>query len=435
VFYVDYLLPSYFEMLATINADKDMAGLHSNAYLIFDYQSPTDFKFAGVNPMINKLQMGHRTAEGWIVDVQNNMQLRAETDYNMLLALHGTTATLVVDGAHVLSHVFQPRIDEDGVSHGLNRGMVGLGANNSRGRIDNVAVQVLPPETTLEAAEDFADGQTSLFGGPSSGSWQVADDRYEAVPASGEEAAFSLVDLGLSRGLLPNSMLDFSVTLNAQPMSGVVFDWYGPQDFKFAAVLADSDQVVIGHHTARQGWVYDEVVDRAIESGRDYDLALSLRGTSVAVSLDGAPVVGHVFNAPLVDGRFGLLTGAGGGLFDAVSLRTDDPAFAAGEETGGSQRSSGGEEAAPASTVNSGDNLSTSTSVAPVNGRFYDPSHTRLPGDRLQDETDRTTSRLGSGTLVDQLRFDLPTFEDDEDREDESDLRDGLAGDWLIVNR
>ena len=117
-------LPSW----ATINADKDRAGWHSNAFLIFDYQSPTDFKFAGVNPMINKLQMGHRTADGWVVEVQNNMFLRADTDYNMLLALNGTTATLVVDGTEYFNHTFAPRVDADGFSYGLNTGMVGIGS-------------------------------------------------------------------------------------------------------------------------------------------------------------------------------------------------------------------------------------------------------------------------------------------------------------------
>ena len=67
VFYVDSYLPNYFEIQATINAAKPLAGYQSNAYLIFDYVSPTDFKFAGVNISTNKIEMGYRTADGWLV--------------------------------------------------------------------------------------------------------------------------------------------------------------------------------------------------------------------------------------------------------------------------------------------------------------------------------------------------------------------------------
>ena len=63
VFYVDDYLPSYFEIQATINAAKPIAGWKSNAYMHLRLrQSPTDFKFAGVNISTNKIEMGHRDA-------------------------------------------------------------------------------------------------------------------------------------------------------------------------------------------------------------------------------------------------------------------------------------------------------------------------------------------------------------------------------------
>ena len=51
-------------MQATINAVKPVGGAKANAYLIFDWQSDTDFKFAGINISTNKLEIGHRTASG-----------------------------------------------------------------------------------------------------------------------------------------------------------------------------------------------------------------------------------------------------------------------------------------------------------------------------------------------------------------------------------
>jgi hypothetical protein len=331
VFFVDKFLPSYFELQATVSARKVGSSAsggdanNANAFLIFDYQGPTDFKFAGISVKRDKLQMGHRDASGWRVDVEAGMQLRPDTPYNMLLALNGTTATLLVDGTTFLSHTFAPRVDADGFRYGLNAGMVGIGADNSVGRIDNVRVQQLPPQITLEETETFADGVAQRFGRQATGAWQVAGERFLGAPAAGEDLATNLVDLGLPDGLQSNSILDLEVTLNTQKMGGVVFDQYGPQDFKFVALRADTDQVIVGHHTRRGGWSYDAVASRAIQAGTDYSVSVALRGTSVSVTVDGALVTGHAFNAPVVDGGFGLLTALGGSSFDKVTFRTNDP--------------------------------------------------------------------------------------------------------------
>ena len=75
VFYMDEVLPAYFEIQATINAGKPLAGAKSNAYLVFDYQSETDFKFAGVNISTNKgvlddLRLGNQTPTGFVISKQ-----------------------------------------------------------------------------------------------------------------------------------------------------------------------------------------------------------------------------------------------------------------------------------------------------------------------------------------------------------------------------
>jgi hypothetical protein len=49
---------------------------------------------------------------------------------------------------------------------------------------------------------------------------------------------------------------------------------------------------------------------------------------------DNKPIatVGHVFNAVLVDGTFGIFTNDAASAFDVVTVRTDDPAFIDAEE-------------------------------------------------------------------------------------------------------
>jgi Ca2+-binding RTX toxin-like protein/uncharacterized protein involved in high-affinity Fe2+ transport len=190
VYYVDEYLPRYFEMQATINAGKPTGGYKSNAFMIFDYQSPTDFKFAGVNISNDKMEMGYRDANGWHVIAQDNAKLKPDRDYSVLLALNGTTATLVVDNKDVFSYAFAPRVDPDGFSYGLNAGMVGIGAYNSKARIDNVVVQILPPEITLEETEDFTDGVADRFTEGDLGTWQIEAERYLGYLPIDDEIAF-----------------------------------------------------------------------------------------------------------------------------------------------------------------------------------------------------------------------------------------------------
>ena len=58
--------------------------------MIFDYFSPTDFKFAGIDVSTNKFVMGHRDSSGWVDDAQTPMQLKPDTHYELLVAVNGT---------------------------------------------------------------------------------------------------------------------------------------------------------------------------------------------------------------------------------------------------------------------------------------------------------------------------------------------------------
>ncbi len=321
VMHVGEYLPGYFELEATINAGKPIGGLKSNAYLIFDYQGPSDFKFAGVNISIDKLQMGHRDASGWHVDVQTNAQLKPDRDYELLLSINGLTATLVVDGSDVFSHAFAARLDADGFSYGLNAGMVGLGSENSVARIDNVEVKVLRPEITFRHEDDFEDGVADRFGLPPSGIWQVQAGHLASQATGGMEYTTFDLDVG------PNSSLTLEATLDAAGEGGFFFDGYGDRDYKWVLVEPATDRVLIGHWGRNGTPSLDASASLGFDAGPDYDLRVSLKGTTVSVAVDGHEVLGHVFNAVVVDGAFGLLAADSGASFDSVRISTDDPAF------------------------------------------------------------------------------------------------------------
>jgi Ca2+-binding RTX toxin-like protein len=324
VFYADVYFPTYFELLATINADKPTGGAKANTYLIFDYQGPDDFKFAGINVSIDKLQIGYRDAEGWHVVDQTPAKLKPNTDYDMLLALNGTTATLVVDNKEVFAYAFAPRVDEDGFSYGLNAGMIGIGTDNSSGSIDNVAIQVLPPEITLEETEDFKGGAGDRYMDEVIGDWTLAAQRYDGSPAPGDQTALSVSQLAISS----SSLLELQATLETGAVGGVVFDYYGPEDYKFAALSPATDEVLVGHYVGRQGWTVDAVATRTLLANKDHTLTVSLKGLTVSVYVNGQAVLGHVYNGIVVDGGFGLLSNGGESSFDDVTLKTNDPAYA-----------------------------------------------------------------------------------------------------------
>jgi hypothetical protein len=317
-------LPSYFEVQLSALAIKPTGGWNANGFIIFDYQGKQDFKFAGIDVSTNKLVMGHRDSSGWHVDKQGTVQggLKADKYYNLLLAVDGVTATLVVDNQMVFTHAFQARV-VDGYSYGLNWGLIGVGSNNARGRFDNVRVQVLPPQLTFDETEDFEGTPALEFSGYSSGLWSVAGGAYTSNTSG--TTGLSLLDLGPD-SLAVSSYLELTTTITTTGLSGFVFDRYDDGSFKFAAIDATTGQLMIGHYTTKKGWVIDATVWKAIAPGAAYTLGITLKGTTVSVSLDGQVALGYTFNAATVDGSFGLLA-TGLSSFDDLRVRTNDAAF------------------------------------------------------------------------------------------------------------
>ena len=190
-----------------------------------------------------------------------------------------------------------------------------------------MVVQKLAPELTFEHTDDFSDGAAQGFA--PNGSWQVDGAQFQGTPLAGEDATVAVFDLSVG----PNSILELEGTLSSDSLGGFFFDLYGDGSHKFAGVLADTNQVVIAHFNKQGTLKYDAVADLAFTLGPEFDLRVSLKGATVSVAVDGQEVLGHAFNAVVVDGAFGVLTRGGNSSFDSVTLATDDPAFAAAAES------------------------------------------------------------------------------------------------------
>ncbi len=322
VFYADQYLPIYFEISAKVTAQKPLAGWKANSYVIFDYHSPTDFKWAGINISNDKIEMGYRDASGWHQVAQSTkpVQLKAGITYDVLVAVNGTNVTLTVAGVNWFSYTFTPRI-EDGVPVGLNRGMVGVGNDGSKSKVDNFSVQILPPNLSLDYTDNFdGTGRFPMTGTAATG-WTVADGRLTGAAG----AAVNTFNLGTT--LRADSYLELEAKLSTSGIGGIVFDSYGPSDYKFVALDVANDKVLVGHVSAKGGYKVDQSFSRVLDAGVDYTLKLIFKGASTSIQVNGALVGTYGFNAALVDGGFGTMSRVGTSSFDRFQIRTNDPAF------------------------------------------------------------------------------------------------------------
>ncbi|HWQ28293.1 MAG TPA: Calx-beta domain-containing protein [Dehalococcoidia bacterium] len=326
VFYGDAYLPIYYEIEANVMVQKPTAGWKANAYLIFDYFSATDFKFAGIDVSTNKMVIGHRTPAGWIIDAQAPFtgSLKSDTLYRQLIAVNGTVVTVSVNGTQALSYTYGPRT-LNGQSVGLNKGLIGVGSDNSRGVYDNVLVKALPPEVTLDSTEYFEDGTADQFTGFETGAWSVSGGRYYGAPAG---SLYALDTLDPGSRIRANSYVGVEAVLSVSGAGGLAFDIYDRNDFKFAVLDSATQSILVGHVDPRRGWVVEASFARPFTAGADQTLSIELRGTVVTVSLNGSVVGSYAYNAAVADGRVGALSRTGTTSYDRFRFRTDDLAFA-----------------------------------------------------------------------------------------------------------
>jgi hypothetical protein len=326
VYYIDKYLPIFYEIVASISTQKPIQGWSSNSFVLFDYWSPTDFKFAGFDVATNKMVIGHRNAAGWFYDAQSpfNGSLKEDTLYQLTVDVNGTVVTVFVNNQS-FGYTFGPRTLSDGTTVGLNKGLVGFGSNNSRGVMDNIAVQALPAGNTLDTTKYFEDGTPEQFTGPSSGAWTQSSGRNVATAATNAYAV-STVDLGST--IQATSHVEVNATLNTSSIGGIAFDAYAANDFKFAALDVAGQRIVLGHVDPHRGWVVQTSFAATLVAGTDYVLDVSLKDTVATVSLNGNVLGSWVYNAATADGQVGVLTRSGTSSFDRFQIQTDDSAFA-----------------------------------------------------------------------------------------------------------
>lgn len=189
-------LPGTVEVGADVES-VETAEHKSNAFLIFDYQGPEDFRYAGADMEDGCWIIGHYDGS-WVQDARTDEGLNTNQRYILRLRLEGSVASLVV---------VQSGSDVEKAAHDFGRavtgGRVGLAADHAVTRFDNVFVRAPAGGEAPRASwrvlyeEDFKDGVADGLE-EIGGTWKVVDWGYEDVsqrtqvqePQFGRQAIF-----------------------------------------------------------------------------------------------------------------------------------------------------------------------------------------------------------------------------------------------------
>src|SRR5262249_30366415 len=134
-----WLPANYYEVSATVKVTN--GGTQANGFIIFDYQSETNFKYAGIDVTHGTLVIGQRTASGWsdLATVSGkNSVIGANKNATLLLAVSNSTATISMGtGSNALSVSYA-------FAAPLNTGLLGVGSNNASASYSAYSVNRLP---------------------------------------------------------------------------------------------------------------------------------------------------------------------------------------------------------------------------------------------------------------------------------------------------
>jgi fibronectin type 3 domain-containing protein len=302
-------LPANLQTNATINVAA-ATGYRSNGFVIFNYQSPTNFLYAGVRVAMQSWVIGQRTATGW-----NDLTALADstiapgTTYALQVLLQGAQASLSVNGTTKVSYTFGSAVES---------GSVGLATQSSLTHFDNLLVQAttgsLPIQDNFNASPDpnFV---------AQSASWNVSGGTYNSLPAAGADAV-STLQLASS---LPTSFqinVNVNVTTALWQQNGfVIFNYRSPTDFDYAGVRIGAKAWVIGHHDAT-GWNdLTSLSDNSLAPGVDYGLQVLVQGSTVTLSAGGITKVSYNFGTALNLGAIGLGTQGSVTHFDGLFVQ------------------------------------------------------------------------------------------------------------------
>ena len=308
-------LPGSYEVSVDMKSIKE-SNNWQDGFIMFDYESDNDFKYAGYFGGQNQWVIGH-----WEGDFSNRL-VQVDWDdegrdilpgqtYDVTLNVQGNKVFLTVDGEQVLAGQFAG-------GEQLHNGQLGLANFNARTQFDNFCIE----KFEYLYKEDFDDLVADDFVPSDANMWSTVEKPvglgsafvYQVGDGTLSGTQTSVVDLG--EAPLPSK---FKVAADMEVISGpglwsdgfIIFDYQSETDFKFAGTFEGYDQWVIGQYDgnfrrlAQVNW-RDEA--RTIDRNTVYSLEVFVQDNIVTLYVDGEEITSADFTGygPLNDGLTGL---------------------------------------------------------------------------------------------------------------------------------
>ena len=313
---LDRALPSDYQISADVTSIKGLNRWH-DGFLIFDYQSPTDFKYAGMFTGQNQWVIGqyqgnfnNRLAQiDWDV---TGRKIDPNTLYNLRVHISGDNVNMLVGGQEVLSASFA-------AAGGINGGDLGVAGINGVTQFDNFKmaemIQTGNP-VSVPYVEDFNNGRADDFYFNDPPAFDPSINMGQNV-LKGVKLNFS--GLGLAY-VVPEPPLpaQFDVSSSFQTRYGsqrwlngfIIFDYKNPNDFKYAGMFTGQNEWIIGHYqrsfSNRLAEIDWDDTGRNIEIDTYYNVKVSIDGGEATLSVDGEEIVSADFGTPLNNGPVGV---------------------------------------------------------------------------------------------------------------------------------
>ncbi|QDU82605.1 FG-GAP repeat protein [Polystyrenella longa] len=330
-----YLMPDSYEMSAVVTT---IGGTNRwlDGFLIFDYQSPTDFKYAGMFTGVNQWVIGHyqgnwtnRLAQVDLDDVGN--QIYASKAYTLHVTVDGNDVELRVDGIPTLSATF---------ASGITNGTVGVAAQNAVTRFDNLHIDLDVPqgkELPLPYSDDFNDGAAQDFYYNLPGAWGIANFGAEKVlrvntAGSGRTGlAFVPIDSTDAEAIKVSVDVRSNQVTNGWHDAFVIFDYKNENDFKYVGFYTGQNEWVLGHFQGNWNNRFDTLdwdgSGRKINFNQFYHLELHLENGYFIFNVDGEEIFAHSFGSPIAKGAVGVAAANAFSWFDNFTVEETGPRF------------------------------------------------------------------------------------------------------------
>ena len=329
-------MPEQYEVVAKVKAVNTTHAWH-DGFIVFDYQGPNDFKYAGMFVGQNQFVIGHfqgdwsnRIAQFDLDDIGGT--INANQEYTVFVRVDGDTATLLVDSIERLTGTFVG---------GINDGSAGVAGYNSWTLFDELEIATdvsYGKPVDLPYSEDFSDG--------------VADNIYYNTPlywgvvSPGGEKLLRLNTsyndlLGIAHVPLDPATTPSQFTIAADirsipaPLGSqngfIIFDYKHENDFKYAGYFAIDNEWVIGHyqgdwsnHLSVIDW---DALGLSINAKQWYSLEVEIDGNIARLSVDDAFITQANFGVSLNQGPVGLAADTAFTWFDNFNINTSPSAI------------------------------------------------------------------------------------------------------------